>query len=105
MTTLDEMAAGSESIKLLKMDVEGWETHVLKGGAKTLARTCNVLIEINRPALKKANASPDEIFDLLRQSGFNNFVGLPQAGLRRLFRSDEVTNILASRLFETISAP
>ncbi len=97
MTTLDEIAADTASVKLLKMDVEGWEAHVLKGGSKTLARTGNVMIEINRPALKEASASPDEIFDLLRQAGFNNFRVLPQTGLRRLSRSDGVTNILATR--------
>ena len=97
MTTLDEIAADTASVHSLKMDVEGWEAHVLKGGSKTLARTGNVMIEINRPALKEASASPDEIFDLLRQAGFNNFRVLPQTGLRRLSRSDGVTNILATR--------
>lgn len=98
MTTLDEITPEAEYVKLLKIDVEGWETNVLRGGARTLAHTSNVMIEINRPALKRANTSADEIFDLLRQAGFTNFLALPQIGLRRLLRSDDVTNMLASRL-------
>ena len=73
MTTLDNVAAGVPVITLLKVDVEGWEAHVLGGAAQALQRTRNVLIEINRPALRKAGSSPEELFDLLRRSGFTTF--------------------------------
>jgi FkbM family methyltransferase len=97
MTTLDEVAAGVPVITLLKVDVEGWEAHVLGGAARALPRTRNVLIEINRPALKKAGSSPEEIFDLLRSSGFSTFRPVAQTGLRRLLSSADVSNVLASR--------
>lgn len=37
MTTLDRVAAEVEVVTLMKLDVEGWEAHVLHGGSKTLA--------------------------------------------------------------------
>lgn len=97
VTTLDEVAAGVPAITLLKVDVEGWEAHVLGGAAKALLRTRNVLIEINQPALKKAGSSPEELFDLLGSSGFTRFRPVAQTGLRRLLSSADVSNVLASR--------
>ena len=54
VTTLDDVAADLDTIALLKIDVEGWEAHVLQGAARTLARTAHVLIEINRLSGKRA---------------------------------------------------
>jgi len=101
MTTLDDVASAITAIKLLKIDVEGWESHVLRGAAETLRRSANVLIEINRPALQKAASSPEELFNLLRNSGFTSFMTVGQTGIRRLHRGDRVVNVLASR----VSAP
>jgi FkbM family methyltransferase len=96
MTTLDELAHDLGEIALVKLDVEGWEPYVLRGGEATLMRTRHVLIEINKPALRAAGSSPDELFDLLRRSGFASFNPVSQPGLRRFHRTD-VTNVLASR--------
>jgi FkbM family methyltransferase len=97
MTTLDQAVADVGPIMLMKVDVEGWEAHVLGGGARTLTRTKYVLIEINRPALAKAKSSSEELFDLLRNAGFTKFLPVAQSGLRRLHRTD-VSNVLATRL-------
>ena len=97
MTTLDQVTTEVEKVTLMKMDVEGWEAHVLSGGRETLARTQHVLFEINRPALKKAGSSPEELYDLLRNSGFKNFAQVTQRGLRQLFRTNDLTNVLASK--------
>lgn len=96
-TTLDEMTAEIMAIKLLKIDVEGWESHVLRGAAGTLKRSANVLIEINQPALQEAASSPDQLLGLLRAAGFTSFVPVDQTGLRRLYLDDRVVNVLASR--------
>jgi len=96
VTTLDEVSAGLETIALLKIDVEGWEAHVLQGAARTLSRTDRVLIEINDIALKKAGSSSEEILDLLRRAGFSRFTPILQGGLRRLHHA-EVTNTLAAK--------
>jgi hypothetical protein len=93
---LDDVAADLATITLVKIDVEGWEAHVLSGGTDALSRTKNVLIEINPQALRKAGVSPEKIFDLLRRAGFAKFVTVTENGFRKLCRSS-VTNILATR--------
>jgi FkbM family methyltransferase len=97
MTTLDEIAGDLRAVALIKVDVEGWEAHVLRGASKTLSQTEHVLIEINPAALRKAGSSPEEIFDLLRRSGFTRFIPVREGGLRRLHRNP-VSNALATRL-------
>lgn len=96
MTTLDEIAGDLGAIALIKVDVEGWEAHVLRGAARTLSQTECVLIEINPEALRKAGSSPEEVFDLLRRAGFTKFLPVVEGGLRRLHRS-AVSNTLATR--------
>ena len=97
MTTLDEVAAEVMAVTLLKMDVEGWEAQILRGASATLERTKHVLIEINKPLLKKAGSSPEELYGLMRNSGFKTFVPVVQNGLRRLLSTDDLVNILASK--------
>lgn len=95
--TLDEVVAEVRAITLLKMDVEGWEPHVLRGGSEALRRTKYVLVEINKPALKKAGSSADEIYGLLRDASFTSFSPVAPRGMRRLLPQDQVFNVLAGR--------
>ena len=97
VTTLDEVAADLPNINLLKIDVEGWEPHVLRGGSSALRRTKHVLFEINKPALKKAGSSADELYGLLRDAGFTTFSPVVPRGLRRLVPDDQLFNVLAYR--------
>lgn len=94
VVTLDEAEEDLGEVTLMKIDVEGWETNVLRGAKDTLTRTNFVLVEINPPAIAKSGSSRDEIFDLLRQAGFTHFLGVNEGGLRRLNRSG-VCNVLA----------
>jgi FkbM family methyltransferase len=97
VTTLDEVAAEVAAITLLKVDVEGWEPHVLRGGSAALRRTKSVLIEINKPALKKAGSSAEELYGLLRDAGFTAFPPVAPRGIRRLLPDDQLFNVLARR--------
>ena len=97
MLTLDELTKDATDVRLLKVDVEGWEAHVLQGATQTLRRTANVLIEINRPALKKSGSAPEEILQLLRLSGFTAFREVPRLGVRRFAPPSEITNVLAGK--------
>jgi len=96
MATLDDLAGGLDDVALMKIDVEGWEAHVLRGALATLARTRRVLIERNVPCLTKAGSSPAELTALLRDAGFTQFRTVLEGGLRRLNRTP-VSNVLATR--------
>lgn len=96
-----EVPVDLRSAALIKIDVEGWEAHVIRGGQRTISGAKRVLIEINRSALKKAGSSQEEIFELLRGAGFTNFFHIVEGGLRR-FTSSEVSNVLATRQADRI---
>ncbi len=96
VTTLDAVAGELGGAALIKIDVEGWEAHVLRGAERTLARAQRVLIEINQPALGKAGSSPEELFTSLRAAGFADFRLVKQSRFRRLYPSS-VENVLATR--------
>ena len=103
LVALDEVIVDVDirSAALIKIDVEGWEAHVIRGGGRTMSGAKRVLVEINRPALEKAGSSQEEIFDLLRGAGFTNFLHVVEGGLRR-FTSNEVSNVLATRSTDRI---
>ncbi len=94
VTTLDEAQLGLSDIHLIKMDVEGWESHVLRGATETLQRARSALVEINEPAMKKAGSTKQDIVDLLRDAGFTYFFRVNEGALRRV-ASSQVYNVLA----------
>ena len=101
---LDEVDVGIElgSAALLKIDVEGWEPHALRGGKKVLSSVRRVIIEVNRPSLEMAGSSAEEVFDLLRAAGFTDFLRIVQRFPRRYIPSD-VFNVLAVRPSDQIN--
>ncbi len=103
ITTLDDVALelGFGAAALIKIDVEGWEGHVIGGATKTLSLATRVLVEINRPALREAGSSREAIFDLLRECGFVDFFRVAEGGLRR-FNSNDVSNVIASKAHDPI---
>jgi len=59
---------------LVKIDVEGFETEVVRGAAKTLTTAKPILIiEVNPMRLKSANSSDGELFELLASYGYQVF--------------------------------
>lgn len=76
----DVLFANETPIKLMKIDVEGFELNVLRGLAKTLEKHKPVLImELIDKQLRDAGASSREIFDLLGGLGYECY-GLAIAG-------------------------
>jgi len=67
LTTLDAVhqAEGSPEVAHLKIDVEGAELGVLRGGGKTLAKTRRVVMELHPQKI-----DPGEAVRLLEQAGF-----------------------------------
>ena len=69
---LDELHA--EQIDFLKIDVEGFEPHVIRGGVQTILRLHPTIhVECNDPALAAHGASRDTIFEQLTRLGYKSF--------------------------------
>ena len=73
-TTLDRFAdrQGLRRIDLLKVDVEGAEVRVLRGGRRVLggAVAPALIIEVNPPALRAAGSDPAELYGQLDALGY-----------------------------------
>lgn len=74
---LDEW--GVETVDLMKLDVEGHESHVLEGAADSLAsgRIRAVLVEFNDHWLRRQGSSPRALHDKLVRAGFVDSEGEP----------------------------
>ncbi|CAL0330505.1 unnamed protein product [Lupinus luteus] len=72
---LDEVILESERVLLLKIDVQGWEYHVLKGASKLLSRKGSqapyLIYEEDERLLQASNSSAKEIRDFLRTVGYH----------------------------------
>jgi FkbM family methyltransferase len=72
--TLDMLtrSANLDRIDVLKIDVEGFEFHVLEGGKETLARTEAVIVELSLVRNASAQSQPlASMIQLLNEHGFS----------------------------------
>jgi FkbM family methyltransferase len=71
ITTLDEFLDGA-AVDFIKMDVQGWEVHALRGMEKTLADNprLQLYVELWPYGLRLAGSSADELFALITRHGF-----------------------------------
>ncbi|CAK9147121.1 unnamed protein product [Ilex paraguariensis] len=73
---LNEMILESEPVLLLKIDVQGWEYHVLKGASKLLSRKKGeapyLIYEEDEKLLQASNSSVKEIRDFLQSVGYHH---------------------------------
>ncbi|MGV8997680.1 MAG: FkbM family methyltransferase [Parvibaculaceae bacterium] len=68
ITTLDNFVAEQKlgRVDFVKVDIEGWEFNFLKGAVETIKKHRPILqLEITPPTLERANATPDDIFNLI----------------------------------------
>lgn len=70
---LDELSINESKIDLLKIDVEGFEAFVLRGGKNILRKTICVYIETIEKLYNYHNYDFKEIFQILTDSGFELF--------------------------------
>jgi len=70
ITTLNELFPYLPRCDLLKIDVEGAELAVLRGGASLLARTRQVLVEAGAPNSLRHGSSVEDLLDHLESAGF-----------------------------------
>ena len=74
LTTLDAFAAkeGLMRVDFIKVDIEGWEVHFLKGAQNTIETFQPVIFaEVNDAFLKRAGNSAREMWDCLKSFGYN----------------------------------
>jgi len=100
LTTLDAACAeqGIGRLDLLKIDVEGAELAVLRGGEKTIAAMRPwIIVEVNRGTSRNAAVRPEQILELLSAHGYRFF---------RIDRRQPLTEITTETLgrFENVLA-
>jgi FkbM family methyltransferase len=97
---VDDIVDDDVRIRVMKIDVEGFEAHALAGARDVLSRTDAVLIELNERALVACGTSSLEIRTLLAAAGLTRqrTVPLPLSRrVRRLTGSTEPVNLVATR--------
>jgi len=75
-TTIDAEVSRLEltRVDFVKVDVEGYESHVFDGAKNTFARLRpTVMFEVNASALREQDAVPSRIFDILASHGYEFF--------------------------------
>lgn len=71
--TLDNLFGSREDLGplLIKLDVQGYEKHVIAGGPETLSRTQALIIETSFETLYENQPLFDEMYDTIRGLGFS----------------------------------
>ena len=80
LITLDTFVAERriQALDFIKVDIEGWEVHMLKGGIRTLERfRPPMLLEICSTFLERAGSTPEDVWSLLRPLGYRASSVLP----------------------------
>jgi FkbM family methyltransferase len=96
---LDDLTGLFPIIHVLKIDVEGYESFVLKGAKQTLAKTNTLFFESFEPTFQQNGSSCAEIFDFIETQGFT--IHQQQNGtwqpIESGYVSKVVENLLAQR--------
>ena len=69
LTTLDALA-GEHRLAFVKIDVEGYEEDVLRGGVRTLASRPTLLLELDDRLLARAGSSSGAVLERLSTGGY-----------------------------------
>lgn len=69
-TTIDEAAEKLDSVKIMKVDTEGYDWNVLKGALETLRKTRFVIVEQNNSDIRKLLSSTGFHMSTLSPSGY-----------------------------------
>jgi FkbM family methyltransferase len=99
LTTLDHFIDEQKltRVDFVKVDIEGWEMHFLRGAMKTIAQLRPVMfIEIIEQMLTRVGASPADIFDLFAAHNYVAFENPEHGGpkLRRIEKFKQAMDIL-----------
>ena len=71
-TTTIDFFTNNNKISFIKIDVEGWEYHVIKGATNTIKRDHPVIMmEWHPPSLEEAGTNPREFYDfMIKELGY-----------------------------------
>lgn len=94
---LDDVVPTEAPVRLVKIDVEGFEAKVLAGATAVLSRTDHVLVELNESALEANGTTGAAIRSALRALGFGNQELVLPPLRHRLLPAMRVRNLLATR--------
>jgi FkbM family methyltransferase len=106
LSTLDAFVAENDlagRITMVKIDVEGWENHVLAGAGRTFSAPDAPLlqVEFTEEALQTANSSSAQLYQALKKFGYDLFLfdedkrGLKPASQEDV--RDRFVNVIASK--------
>jgi FkbM family methyltransferase len=117
ITTIDAaiVAAGvpDGAIRFAKMDVQGFESHVVRGMQRTAERHPEMIlaVEVYPSALRAAGSSAVELMGELRRLGFsgwelleNRVIPLPETSAYGLMRGEASTDVLLARSPEPLAS-
>ncbi|MDQ7038666.1 MAG: FkbM family methyltransferase [Aquificota bacterium] len=100
MTTLDKFieARGVERVKLIKIDVEGFEYMVLKGAEETLKRTDFLILEVTPEYMIKGGVDYIEFIEFLSDLDFEFYL-IKDSSLYRIRPQDIIFRSRGMNLF------
>lgn len=78
---------------LIKIDVQGYEAHVIRGGETTLRRARTIIVETSFATLYEGQPRFDDIYQSLRRLGFSyagNWEQLPDPRTGRILQADAI---------------
>jgi FkbM family methyltransferase len=100
ISTLDQEIPKEQAVHLIKIDVQGYELEVLKGGTETLKRTSVIVLEAQNHELYVGAPKYFELDNFLRNSNFTLYNIVPSLRKNmKLYEWDAiyVNNTLASK--------
>ena len=98
---LEREGFGEGPVKLVKIDIEGYEYTALKAASRTLARTQWILTEFSPYLMRDAGQEPADYIRLLQDAGFRlkeiTEQGLVEPDIAAIIRENRQVNFLGSR--------
>ena len=96
-----------EKLRLIKIDVEGAESHAISGLTRTLrsARRVKVICEIDPGAISKLGSSVDQLCDRMKALGFDHWSLVPNDISPESFCRGQVQKVALQEIHEVPKRP
>ena len=95
---LDDWAGSRSDVSFIKIDVEGFEARVIRGGAETIRRCRPIIVaEVHAAALERQGGSSEELLRTLSELGYTCCelqAGRPVPYRAEHFRPGEIHNVV-----------